>query len=143
VSESDNASVVRRYADEVWSKGNVDLVDELFSSDFVRHGPEIEGGQIEGREGFKQLVSMYRTAFPDLAVPIGELFEEGDRIAARWIVTGTNTGPILGQDATGKRLNIAGLWYLHLRSGQISEEWVVYDTLALLQQMGLPMPLAA
>ena len=35
----ENKALARRYLEEVWDKGNVDLIDELFTTDFVRHGP--------------------------------------------------------------------------------------------------------
>jgi len=56
----ENKALVRRYFEEIWNKGNLDLIDELFTTDFVRHGPTGTEGEVRGLEGFKGLVSMYQ-----------------------------------------------------------------------------------
>src|ERR671938_339272 len=66
----ENKALVRRYFEEIWDVGNLDLIDELFTTNFVRHGPSGTEGEVRGLEDFKGLVTMYRTAFPDLQVPI-------------------------------------------------------------------------
>lgn len=132
--------VVRRQLDEVWSQGNLDVCDEIMTDDYVRHGPGIEGGDITGLEGFKGLVTVYRTGLPDLNVPVEEMFEIGDRLVVRWRVTGTNTGGALGQPANGKAVDFDGLHIFRLDGGKIAEEWVAYDALGLIQQLGLQLP---
>ena len=62
----DRMAIVQRLQDEIWGQGNLDAVDKVFSPDLTPHGPDIEGGLLQGREAFKQLVTMYRTALPDL-----------------------------------------------------------------------------
>jgi len=57
---SEQIQAARRQFEEVWSKGTLEVVDEIMSDDFVRHGPDLEGGQISGREGFKGLVTLFR-----------------------------------------------------------------------------------
>jgi hypothetical protein len=53
----ENKTLVRRYFEEIWDKGNLNLIDELFTTDFVRHGPTGTEGEVRGLEGFKGLVS--------------------------------------------------------------------------------------
>jgi predicted ester cyclase len=137
MSAHEQTAAVRRYAEEIWGQGNLNAIDEVFSPNFVRHGPEIEGGDIRGREGVKQLVTMYRTAFPDLKVPIEAQFGSGDTAVTRWRALGTNQGPMLGLDPTGKPVNIGGTWIHNFQGSQIAEEWVTYDTFAILRQMGI------
>jgi len=93
-----------------------------------------------GRVAFEQLVTTYRTAFPDLRVPVHGVLVGDGLLAARWTVTGTHHGPLLGHDPTGRPLSIPGQWFLHLHEGRIAEEWVSYDALDMLRQLGLPMP---
>lgn len=68
------------------------------------------------------------------------MFEIGDRVITSWRVTGTNTGPALGQEPTGRKLDISGQHMLRFADGRIAEEWVAYDTLGLIQQFGLQLP---
>jgi len=140
MSGSAQTAIERRLLEEVWGKGNLDLTHEILAEDFVRHGPDIEGGQINGREAFKGLVTAYRTGIPDLDVPIIEQFEIGDRVITSWRVTGTNTGPVLGQDPTGRTFEITGQHILRFADGRVVEEWVAYDSLGLVQQLGLQLP---
>jgi Predicted ester cyclase len=140
MADSEQQSIERRLLTEVWGKGNLDVTHEILAEDFVRHGPDVEGGQTTGREAFKALVTSYRTGLPDLDVPIDELFEIGDRVITRWHATGTNTGQVLGQDPTGRTVNISGQHMLRFAGGRIAEEWVAYDALGLVQQLGLNLP---
>jgi steroid delta-isomerase-like uncharacterized protein len=140
MSESAQIAMERRLLEEVWGKGNLDLTHELIAQDFVRHGPDVEGGQITGRDAFKALVTSYRTGLPDMAVPVTEMFEIDDRVITSWRVTGTNTGEVLGQEPTGRTVDIAGQHILRFADERIVEEWVSYDTLGLIQQLGLQPP---
>jgi SnoaL-like domain len=56
----ENKAIVRRYFEEIWDKGNLDLLDELLTTNFVRHGPTGTEGEVRGLEGFKGLVSTYQ-----------------------------------------------------------------------------------
>jgi steroid delta-isomerase-like uncharacterized protein len=137
----ENKTLVRRYFEEIWDKGNLDLIDELFTTNFVRHGPAGTEGEVRGLEGFKGLVTMYRSAFPDLQVPIEDLIAEGDRVVTRWTARGTHQGELMGSAPTGNRASVTGIIIDRLSGGKIEEEWVDYDTLYLMQQIGaVPQP---
>lgn len=133
----ERSATVQRLQDEVWGQGNLDAIDELMSPDFTRHGPAIEGGLIQGREAFKHLVSMYRTALPDLKAPMEAQVVEGDTTVTRWTARATNQGPLLGTAPTGKPIQVAGVYIHRFEGGRIAEEWVYYDTLGFLEQLGL------
>jgi steroid delta-isomerase-like uncharacterized protein len=132
----ENEALVRRYFEEIWDKGNLALIDELFTTDFVRHGPTGTEGEVRGLEGFKGLVSSYRTGLPDLRIPIEDLMAEGDRVVTRWRARGTHQGELLGNAPTGNQASITGILIDRISGGKIEEEWVAYDTLHLMQQIG-------
>jgi steroid delta-isomerase-like uncharacterized protein len=132
----ENKALVRRYFEEVWDKGNLDLIDELFTTNFVRHGPSSTEGEVRGLEGFKALVTMYRTAFPDLRIPIEDLIAEGNRVVTRWTARGTHQGELMGNAPTGNQASVTGIVIDRLSGGKIEEEWVDYDTLDLMRQIG-------
>ena len=137
----ENKALVRRYFEEIWDKGNLDLIDELFTTDFVRHGPTGTEGEVRGLEGFKALVGTYRSALPDLRVPIEDLIAEGDRVVTRWRAHGTHQGELMGNAPTGNRASVSGILIDRISGGKIEEEWVDYDTLHLMQQIGgVPQP---
>jgi steroid delta-isomerase-like uncharacterized protein len=136
----ENKALVRRYFEEIWDKGrdkgNLDLIDELFTTNFVRHGPTGTEGEVRGLEDFKGLVSMYRSAFPDLRVPIEDLIAEGDRVVTRWTARGTHQGELMGMAPSGNQASVTGIIVDRISGGKIEEEWVDYDTLRLMQQIG-------
>ena len=45
----ENKALARRYLEEIWDKGNVDVIDELFTTNFVRHGPPAVEGEVRAR----------------------------------------------------------------------------------------------
>jgi steroid delta-isomerase-like uncharacterized protein len=94
VSE-ENKRVQRRVIEEVFNRGDLDLVDELFSQNHVQHDPS--GPQVgQGTEEFKGTVSAIRAAFPDLHMQIEDHIAEGDRVVTRWVGSGTHRGDFMG-----------------------------------------------
>jgi steroid delta-isomerase-like uncharacterized protein len=132
----ENEALVRRYFEEIWNKGNLELIDELFVTNFVRHGPVGTEGEVRGLEGFKGLVSSYRAGLPDLRIPIEDLIAEGDRVVTRWTAYGTHQGELLGNAPTGNQATVTGILVDRVSGGKIEEEWVAYDTLHFMRQIG-------
>ena len=132
----ENEALVRRYFEEIWNKGNLELIDELFTTNFVRHGPVGTEGEVRGLEGFKALVSSYRAGLPDLRIPIEDQIAAGDRVVTRWTAYGTHQGELLGNAPTGNQATVTGILVDRISGGKIEEEWVDYDTLHLMQQIG-------
>jgi steroid delta-isomerase-like uncharacterized protein len=132
----ENKALVRRYFEEIWDKGNLDLIDELFTTSFVRHGPTATEGDVRGLEGFRGLVSMYRSALPDLRIPIEDQIAEDDTVVTRWTARGTHQGELMGNAPTGNPATVTGILIDRISGGKIEEEWVDYDTLHLMQQIG-------
>src|SRR5689334_7873131 len=87
-------AIVRRYYDEVWSRGNLALVDELMTDDYTNWDPATPGETLHGREAFKGLVTMLRTGVPDMEMAIGSQYAEGDTVVSTWTATGTHAGPL-------------------------------------------------
>jgi steroid delta-isomerase-like uncharacterized protein len=133
---ADLKALTRKFIDEVWSQGKLDLLEQLVASECVTHDPAAPGGEIRGLDGIKQLVSMYRHAFPDTQFEINDLILEGNKVAARLTVSGTHKGALMGIPATGKRVSITGTTITHFRDGKQVESWASYDQLGMLQQLG-------
>ncbi len=139
-----NKALARRVTDEVWNQGNMAAVDDLFTSAAVTHG-RTAADDIRGTDGFKQYVTPLRTAFPDLHLTIEDQIAEGDKVANRFTMHGTQKGELhLGPSSTvpptGKEVTITGIVINRLDGGKIAETWVNVDQLGLLQQLGLFPP---
>ena len=139
MSADENKALVRRFFDEMLNPGNAEVGDELFAVDAVDHAAF--PGQVSGREGFKQAVRMVHAAFPDIRYTFDDMVAEGDRVATRWTLRGTQTGDFLGMPPTGKPVAVTGINVLRFAGGQIVECWETWDRLGLMQQLGvLPAP---
>ncbi len=136
---ADAKALVRRVAEEPW-KGNWDVIDELLAESYVGHDPS-QPEPIRGPEGLKANLRQYVDAFSDARITVDEQFAEGDRVATRWTARGTHSGEIAGISPTGKEVTVAGMTFSRLEGGLIVEEWVNWDALGMLVQLGaIPEP---
>ena len=142
-----NKALARRVTDEVWNQGNTAAINDLFTATAVTHG-RTASEDIQGSEGFKQYVTRLRTAFPDLHLTVEDQIAEGDRVANRFTMHGTQKGemqmgPSSTIPSTGKEVTITGIVINRIENGKIAETWVNVDDLGRLQQLGLFPPPAA
>ena len=130
-----NKTVVKRFVHELFVKGNLDVVDEFVADDYVDHTPPPDVPP--GRAGLKQLATMFRNGFPDLAISEEDLIAEGDKVVMRQITTGTHQGDFMGIAATGKKITVNEIHIVRLADGKIVEHWGVEDNLGMMQQIGV------
>lgn len=131
-----NKAIVRRLIDEVWNQGNLKVADELFAPTYTHHDPSTpDFGR--GPESEKKRVNLYRNAFPDFRLRIDDLIAEGDTVVARWSCQGVHKGDLSGIPPTGKQFNISGLSLARFAGGKMTEGWINWDALGLMQQLGV------
>lgn len=135
MSTEANIAVAHRVFDELFSQGNFDAADEIYASGHTSHDPQAPG--VNGAAAMKHYIGMYRAAFPDLHVSIDDTIAEGDRVVIRWTARGTHQGELMGVPPTGKQAVVTGINIFRVSDGRIQEEWVNWDTLGLLQQLGV------
>lgn len=134
MSTEQNKAIARRWSEEIWGKGNLAAIDELFATNFVFNYPTT--GAAPDREGYKQTVTEPFAAFADVHSVAEDLVAEGDKVAIRWSWGGTHTGEFMGVAPTGKQVTITGISILRIAGGKIVEEWGEMDNLGLMQQLG-------
>jgi steroid delta-isomerase-like uncharacterized protein len=137
----ENKALERRLYEE-YNKGKATafaVIDELYATDTIQH---ISTGQeILGIENYKQHVSEFSSAFPDLQFTIDDMIAEGDKVALRVTATGTNKGAFRGIPPTNKKVTLSMIQIDRVAVGKFVEGWSRYDTLGLMQQLGLiPTP---
>ncbi len=139
MSTEQNKVNYRRFIEEVWNKGCLDVVEEIALPNVVFHSPP---GTPPGWESMKQIVASFRTAFPDVRISVEDEVAEGDRAVARWTMTGTHRGPYLNHLKTvmlptGKRISAEGIdIWCYDGNGKWVECWSSFDRLGLLRQLG-------
>jgi steroid delta-isomerase-like uncharacterized protein len=134
----ENKAVFRRMVEEGFNKGNLVVVDELVATNHVNHADNVRGP-----EEYKQFISMYRTALPDLKMTIEFQVAEGDKVVNHWKAQGTHRGSLMGIPPTGKQLTTSGTYIARIVDGKIVEEWGNMDALGMLQQLGVIPPMGA
>ncbi|TMC54836.1 MAG: ester cyclase [Chloroflexi bacterium] len=132
-----NKALARRSVEEVWNQGKLEVIDELVAEGANFHDPNVPGGKFTGPQGYRQFVEIYRGAFPDVHLTVNDQIAEGDKVVTRWTATGTHKGSLMGIPATNKQSTVTGTDIGRYAEGKLVEEWVSYDMLGMLQQLGV------
>jgi steroid delta-isomerase-like uncharacterized protein len=135
MSAAANKDLARRYIEEVYSKGNLDIIDNLLDVDIQEH-EEFGDQKPAGRVGIKELVKTLRQAFPDIRVTIEDVVAEGDRVFIRASWEGTHQGEFMGIGPTGKHIFFTSMDAIRFSDGKIKEHWGITDTMGLMMQLG-------
>jgi steroid delta-isomerase-like uncharacterized protein len=133
-----NAAIVRRFVEEVISRGDIDSAARYVWEDVVEQVPL--PGQGPGLDGLKDILRAMRAGFPDLNFSIKEQISEGDKVVSRFEWTGTHRGEFLGVPATGRRVSVWGMVIDRLEDGRIKDTRIIMDTLGLMTQLGVFPP---
>ena len=143
---NDLMAMTQRSIEEVWNKGDLSVVDELFAADAVHTGPPSTGAVTNGIEERKQFITAVRTAFPDVKFTIDRgMLARANRVTVQWTITGTHQGEFMGIAATGKKVTNKGISILTFAKGKIVADYAMWDPLNLWRQLGVdpPQPPAA
>jgi steroid delta-isomerase-like uncharacterized protein len=141
MSAESNKALSRRLLEEAFNVGNIDVIDELVTTDFVNHDAALPEPMV-GPDAAKATISGYRTAFPDLRITIEEQIADDQGVATRWSAKGTHEGDLMGMAPTGKQATVTGITIDRIVDGRIAESWTNWDTLGMLQQLGVVPVLA-
>jgi steroid delta-isomerase-like uncharacterized protein len=97
-------------------------------------------GRLTTREGIREVYATWFDAFPDLRFVRNDLIVEGDRAAVFFTSTGTHHRPFASIPATGRHMEIRGVFLMTFRDGLIAHEKRYYDSTSLLVQIGVIKP---
>ncbi len=137
--EDKNLAALKRFYDEVMGKGNLTAIDELVAENFVEHYVPDPNFQAN-RTGVHQMMSMFRTAFPDMQITVEDVIAKGDKVWAYTTMRGTNKGEFMGMPATGKKVEVKGFDIVRFANGKAVEHWGLNDDYTMLQQLGVIPP---
>jgi len=134
--EERNKELVIRDNQEIWNKGNLEMLEEFYSVDFVHHFLPT-GAETKGLEELRNHIRNHRQAFPDWAEEIKQIIAEGDLVVTHFSSTGTNIGSFMGNPPTGKKIHVNEMSIYRIVDGKIVEQWLLPDLLSVNQQLGL------
>ena len=138
MSAEENKAIVSHFYEEL-DKGNLDVADEILSSNCVFHFPGGDG--LLGPESYKEQVAPFVTAFPDSKHIHEDMITEGDKVVAHGTVRGTHEGEYMGIAPTGKQVMFTGIGIFRIAEGKFIEAWIEFDRLGLMQQLGAVPPI--
>jgi steroid delta-isomerase-like uncharacterized protein len=128
----ENKALARKFL-QMLELGEPSMADEIVADDYYNHDapdPNI------GLEGMKAFVTGFKKAIPDAQLEIAFQLAEGDKVVTRYTWSGTHQGEYFGVPATGKRVNWTAMVAFRIADGKISEAWINYDRLGVMQQLG-------
>ncbi len=121
-----NKDLVQRLVEAINAGEEAAAVEELFAPRAAR------------RVG--RLFAEFRSAFPDWHEEIVQVIAEGDAVAGRFRCSGTHRGEFLGEDPTGKRMEVEEVFLMRVEDGRFVDFWALEDSLNRMRQLGLPLP---
>lgn len=130
-----NKQIVMKVVDVLFNEGSTAAITELVD-------PTVLGKPMGGRGPHEALVMIetLRAAFPDLRFEVEELIAEGDRVVARWTMTGTQIGAFFAVAPTGRGIAVRGITIFRIAKGRWAEAWGSWDMPHMLSQLGQPIP---
>jgi predicted ester cyclase len=138
MSAEQNIATFRQLIEEGFSQGNLEVLKDVFTPNFVEHQ---DGFVPPNAEGVKGAIVSLRIAAPDLKLTIEEITASGDKTWARITARGTHRGPFMGRPATERSFAIAVIDICRFENGKVVEHWGVADRLSMMAQLGLlPRP---
>lgn len=127
MSAEDNRELLAKRLD-LWSRGDTERADELFSEDYVMHGP---GSDEYGVESFKRIVRDFHDKLDDLQVHYEHVVCDEDKVAYVWKINGMHS-----VNGTPHELRLSGVIVAHIADGRFVEEWRSSDAVSLLVKLG-------
>ena len=142
-SVEQNIATSKKFADQISKDKSFKWIKELVSPNYQYHDTAMPNLP-KGAEGLRQFLQVYVTAFPDLKLTITDAFGAGDKVAWRWLSEGTNTGSLMGNPPTGKKVSVEGITIdTYDADGKVVESYNSWDSYGLMVQLGLVPEAAA
>ena len=131
----ENKILIKRYFEEVWNQGKLEVLDEIIDANYINHSPGMPNPE-RGPKGLKPIIAGIRKAFPDLRFEIKNMVVTDDQVAIHCIMYGTHKSDLFGMAPTGKLVKVNQMQIERIINGKIVEHWRQSDDLGMLQQLG-------
>jgi steroid delta-isomerase-like uncharacterized protein len=133
VQPQPNVTSVMRYYEGPWERGALEVLEEVYRSDFVGH---VSGMTDYDLDGLRALIIAYRAAFADFKIRSDDVMATEGSVIVRWGSSGRFCSEFMGLEPTGKDVSTSGITIYRFREGQIAEHWTEYDNLGLMSALG-------
>lgn len=132
LQEERNKCIIRSFIEEIFNDHNLSFVGKYFGNDSVEGSPKAG----KRGEGFKQFLTEFFEAFPNMHTSIEHMVAENNLVMVFLNGSGTHKGEFHGIPPTNKPVNIRSADLYRIEDGIIVGHWDVVDQLNLLKQTG-------
>jgi steroid delta-isomerase-like uncharacterized protein len=142
MSDQDLKATTIEGFERLFNQGDLSYADERLAPAGLDH-QEPDGTDFAAH--IKDVATTMRRAFPDLHFEVHDIVQEGDLVATRSTMTGTHLGrfdlgPMAAIEPQGKKIAVPHMHFFRYENGRVKDMWHVWDTLALMRQLGAPAP---
>ena len=134
--EIGNKAIVKHLIEELWSRRNFSILDEVYSPEVLYHGPSIE---LHNLDELKNLINDFSIAFHDTKMTVKDQIAKDDMVVTKFVYEGIHKRNFRKTPPTGKKIIIKGVAIDRLVNGKIVDEWEMFDELGMMKQLGLEM----
>jgi predicted ester cyclase len=126
MQDGGNKAVVYRFWEELFNQGNLELADEIFTSEHVVHIPSLQRDE-SGPDAMKALVVLTRRLAPDIRATVEDSVAEGEKVVTSWTARGTIANEMRTVDSGDDEVTVSGMTIHHVIDDQIRETWWRFD----------------
>lgn len=140
--QGENKAVLMKAIEDYLVGQDEALFTDLYAADCVAGGPDAESNPYGlarplDPASLRNQRLIFKSAFPDMEFRVDDIIEEGDRVAARWTVSGADCGNSEARrirellDLPGEDFSVSGVAFCRMKEGKIAEMWQLSDMLTL------------
>jgi predicted SnoaL-like aldol condensation-catalyzing enzyme len=130
--EDANKQVIGTFADAVFVKKDLSVIDRYMRLDYIQHNPLVK----QGINGFKEFFSTWFASVPDWQYTLKKIIAEGDEVWVYGTYAGTLKRDWLGIIASGQKYAFEAVDIFRIQDGKLAEHWDVMDIYKLFKQLG-------
>ena len=134
-SEAENIQLAVSMVEAINDR-DLDRLDQLVSEKVVRHSAATAGVVVTNLHEFKAFLESDFSAVPDSVMKVDVIFGNDNYVAMRATYSGRQSGQMGPFPATGERFKLPFIGILKIEDGKISEMWVEWDNVFVLNQLG-------
>ncbi|WP_419955579.1 ester cyclase [Neobacillus niacini] len=124
--------IAERWFNEYFTKGNLDVLDELTTQDFIYHSRNGDNSKVK----MKEFMKWYRAVFHDDEWVLEDLIEQGNKLVVRYTGWMTYKGGWFNIPSENQRVKETGIMIFIFHEGKVKELWCENSDAAILYELG-------
>lgn len=128
-----NKRVIGEFAESLFVKKDLSVVERYVRSDYIQHNPLVN----QGAEGFREFFAAWFRSVPDWNYTLKKIIAEGNDVWVYGTYAGTLEKEWLGIPASGQCYAFDAVDLFRLQDGKLAEHWDVMDIYGLFKQLGV------